>query len=248
MFRLLVYAAASATVIAGAGSLVLFVLFAGARGLDLVDFRMDPVTALLWDALLCLVFFAQHSGMVHRPFRDFLARVLHPDYHGVLYTIASAAALVLLSVCWQPSHIVLVAATGPARWVTRVLLLIAAGIFVWAIRSLERFDAFGIDGLLSRIRHREATPRSLTIRGPYCWVRHPLYLAVILALWAAPVLTADALLLNILFTAWIVAGARLEERDLLRQFGRPYQEYQRQVPMLLPWPRRTASKRAASHV
>jgi len=35
-----------------------------------------PGIALAWDAFLSLLFFAQHSGMVRRPFRARLARVL----------------------------------------------------------------------------------------------------------------------------------------------------------------------------
>ena len=48
-------------------------------------------------------------------------------------------------------------------------------------------------------------------------------------------MTADRLLLNGLFTAWIVVGALLEERDLVREFGEAYRGYQRRVPMLVPW-------------
>jgi protein-S-isoprenylcysteine O-methyltransferase Ste14 len=53
--------------------------------------------------------------------------------------------------------------------------------------------------------------------------------------WASPDLTADRLLFAVLFTGWIVLGTVLEERDLVRDLGEPYREYQRQVPMLVPW-------------
>jgi protein-S-isoprenylcysteine O-methyltransferase Ste14 len=35
----------------------------------------------------------------------------------------------------------------------------------------------------------------------------------------------------------------LEERELLGRFGDAYREYQRDVPRLIPHPRRTAQKR-----
>ena len=75
----------------------------------------------------------------------------------------------------------------------------------------------------------------LAIRGPYRWVRHPLYSLFLVLLWVCPDITADRLLLNTLFTAWIVLGTVLEERDLARDLGDPYRAYQRQVPMLVPW-------------
>jgi protein-S-isoprenylcysteine O-methyltransferase Ste14 len=66
-------------------------------------------------------------------------------------------------------------------------------------------------------------------------VRHPLYFFVIVAIWACPALSLDRILLGVLCTFWIAAGAMLEERDMVAQFGDAYRAYQRKVPMLLPW-------------
>jgi protein-S-isoprenylcysteine O-methyltransferase Ste14 len=41
--------------------------------------------------------------------------------------------------------------------------------------------------------------------------------------------------LSILWSAWIVLGTVLEERDLVADVGDAYREYQRRVPMLVPW-------------
>ena len=54
-------------------------------------------------------------------------------------------------------------------------------------------------------------------------------------IWCSPDVTADRLLFNVLFTAWIVLGTLLEERDLAAEFGETYSDYQRKVPMLIPW-------------
>ncbi len=78
-------------------------------------------------------------------------------------------------------------------------------------------------------------------RGPYCYVRHPLYLFSILPIWSAPRFSTDQLLFNVLWTIWIIVGTRLEERDLLRDFGQTYRECQLSVPMLLPLPRPRAN-------
>jgi len=37
-------------------------------------------------------------------------------------------------------------------------------------------------------------------------------------------------------TLYILVAVRLEERDLIRHFGRRYSEYRQRVPMLLPLP------------
>ncbi len=75
---------------------------------------------------------------------------------------------------------------------------------------------------------------SFVVKGPYRWVRHPLYLFMILMIWACPDLTADRLLFNGLWTVWIVIGSILEERDLMLEFGDVYREYQQRVPMFIP--------------
>jgi hypothetical protein len=53
--------------------------------------------------------------------------------------------------------------------------------------------------------------------------------------WTSPEVTADGLLLSLMWTIWIWVGATLEERDLIAEFGEAYRAYQRQVPMLIPW-------------
>jgi protein-S-isoprenylcysteine O-methyltransferase Ste14 len=66
-------------------------------------------------------------------------------------------------------------------------------------------------------------------------VRHPLYFSILLMIWCRPDLSVDRLLFNALFTAWIVVGTLLEERDLVTEFGEDYLDYQRNVPMIIPW-------------
>jgi protein-S-isoprenylcysteine O-methyltransferase Ste14 len=68
-------------------------------------------------------------------------------------------------------------------------------------------------------------------------VRHPLLLGLLLAFWATPDLTVGHLVFAGASTAYIVVGARLEERDLRRHLGEQYREYAARTPALLPRPR-----------
>jgi hypothetical protein len=54
-------------------------------------------------------------------------------------------------------------------------------------------------------------------------------------IWTSPDVTAERLLFNVLWTAWVIIGTLLEERDLVAEFGGEFREYQRRVPMLVPW-------------
>jgi protein-S-isoprenylcysteine O-methyltransferase Ste14 len=81
--------------------------------------------------------------------------------------------------------------------------------------------------------------------GIYGVVRHPRYLS------AGIGMIANALIVNylgvyVLLIAVVPPGYLmlvLEERELLGRFGDAYREYQRDVPRLIPRPRRTAEKR-----
>jgi protein-S-isoprenylcysteine O-methyltransferase Ste14 len=219
----------------GGTSLLLFGVFLVAGPLDVVDLALGELGALALDGALCLAFFVQHSVMVRPWFRDRLKRIVPAYTHGAIYTVASGVVLLVLVVAWQESSKLLLDVTGPMRWVLRGLVFAAVGVFVSAVRSLGHFDAFGVNAALAGAGGTAAAPEPLTVRGAYRWVRHPLYLTMLMVLWSFPTLTLDRLLFNASWTVWVVFGTMLEERDLAAAFGDPYRNYQSRVPMLIPW-------------
>jgi methanethiol S-methyltransferase len=216
-------------------SLVSWAFFLSHGALGIIDFGFGFAGALILDAFLSLVFFAQHSIMVRRSFKRWMARRVDPDYHGALYATASGIALLALTLLWQaPAPTCLVLRGIPSRLV-RVASVLALAGFIWGVRALGSFDMFGTGPIRRSLRNEPPVePMPLTIRGPYRWVRHPLYFFCLVAIWAVPELTADRLLYNIIWSGWIVVGTMLEERDLVAHFGTAYREYRRKVPMLVP--------------
>jgi protein-S-isoprenylcysteine O-methyltransferase Ste14 len=118
-------------------------------------------------------------------------------------------------------------------------LVFAFGILLmlWGVRSLGALDTFGTGSLIAHMKGRQPGTLPFSVRGPYRWVRHPLYLFVLLFIWSSPDVTLDRLLFNISWTVWVVIGTLLEERDLVEEFGDTYREYQKMVPMLMPFKR-----------
>ena len=167
-------------------------------------------------------------------FQDRIARFVPRPYVPAIYAIASGLALGVLLVAWQPTGLVIASAGGPFRWAVRSLAVVAVGVFVAGVRALRHFDPFGVRPIEAMSSGRQPREVPLTIRGPYRWVRHPLYSAMLLLIWSYPELTADRLLFNVAWTTWIVVGTILEERDLVSVFGAEYRRYQRHVPMLIP--------------
>src|SRR4029077_3397847 len=91
--------------------------------------------------------------------------------------------------------------------------------------------------LKARAQNSEDEPAVFIVRRPYRWVRHPRYLVAIMLLWSCVDFTSDRLLLNVLWTDWVCLGTRLEQIDLVSDFGGVYEKYRGRVPMLIPWHR-----------
>ncbi len=222
----------------GMGSLALFAVFLWTGGLEVFDLRLTHQLELLLDALLCLAFFLQHSVLIRKSVRTAFQNLIPEHCYGIAYTISSGIVLSGLVLFWQHSSLSIYVLTGIGWWTTKVFLLLAFAGFIWGILSLKKFDAFGVDALFSRVRHQTNPTPVLTVKGPYRIMRHPFYAFSLIAIWATPVMSYDRLFFAILFTSWILLGTRLEERDLLAQFGDEYVRYRRSVPMFFPHLRR----------
>lgn len=245
--KITAYLLLAGAVLLGGTSLALFGVFVYVGSFELVPLGLDPGAALALNAMLCFAFFAQHSGMVRRSFRERVLATLPAPYRPALYAVASGLALFVFLAFWQRSDVVIYSMQGPARWILRGIFAAAVIGLLWGLHALKHLDALGVQTLLRHLRDRETRALPLAIRGPYRWVRHPLYFLMLVVIWACPDVTLDRLLFAVLWSAWIVAGTLLEERDLAAEFGPDYRAYQKAVPMLVPWraPRWPGTKNGA---
>jgi len=218
----------------GTASFMAFLFFLYAGSLNWVHLGMTEGERIVFNTLISVAFFLQHSIMIRRPFRRRVCVHIPSHYQGAVYTLASGFVLLAFVTFWQGSDIILFDLHGLYGGVMRgfyLLSIIGTGWGMWALRSI---DMFGLDPIIENLRAKPSPPMAFTIRGPYRWVRHPLYLFMIVLFWSCPLLTIDRLLFNILWTIWVVTGTILEERDLVDDFGEAYRDYQAKVPMLVP--------------
>lgn len=138
---------------------------------------------------------------------------------------------------------------GSLRIVQVLLLGTAAALFFLGARRYDAGQLLGVRQL------REGVPREagvhagkLDTAGVLGVVRHPWYLAALLLIWSRH-LDVSTLVVNAIFTVYLIVGAHLEERKLVREFGEEYEAYQRRVPMLIPyrWLKSTVLKRRIGH-
>ena len=88
-----------------------------------------------------------------------------------------------------------------------------------------------------QFRGRPYTHLPFKTPSVYRWVRHPLYVAWLFTFWATPTMTVTHLLFALMTTAYILIAIQLEERDLVAALPE-YEDYRKQVPMLVPHPGR----------
>nr|VFK58506.1 MAG: Protein-S-isoprenylcysteine O-methyltransferase Ste14 [Candidatus Kentron sp. UNK]VFK71629.1 MAG: Protein-S-isoprenylcysteine O-methyltransferase Ste14 [Candidatus Kentron sp. UNK] len=237
--NLAIYAVAGLSLILGFVSLIIFGVFLYTGSFSMVSLSLDTTGVLIFDACLCLVFFLQHTGMIRIHAKN---RILQKNFK-IVFSIASGIVLSLFVILWQESSFLIASADGFLRGLMRTVFFLGIAGQIWTTVSSISVDPFGVQELMMRLdsnKSSTSTAKLVTTTGAYGWVRHPAYSTMLMLIWSYPDLTADRLLLNVLFTSWIIIGAILEERDLVGVFGEDYRAYQRTVPMLIPYrkPRR----------
>ncbi len=189
--------------------------------------RGEPADgALPWlsNAGLLAQFALQHSGMARQWFKTWCQRWLPATIERPLYVAASGIALAALTVGWQPLPGNPLW-NGPI-WIESISILAIAGAGGFVVFFVPvTFFGLGVSS------NREP----LRTNGPYRFVRHPLMLAVLIAIWAQPIMPPELFLMNVGMTLYILIAIRLEERDLVREFGTEYEKYRSEVPALVPW-------------
>jgi protein-S-isoprenylcysteine O-methyltransferase Ste14 len=74
----------------------------------------------------------------------------------------------------------------------------------------------------------------LDTSGIHAVIRHPWYTGLLLVLWARP-LDISTVIINVIFSLYLIVGTWLEERKLVMEYGDSYRAYQKNVSMLLPF-------------
>jgi methanethiol S-methyltransferase len=198
-----------------------------------------PFVAFCIDVQLLCLFAVQHGGMARRGFRSMMAAHVSPLVARSTYVLCSSLMLILLFAAWQPLPAMVWQAANPvtnplAAAVIQSLSLLGWSIALHSIFLISRFELFGFRQAVLNFAGRTEISIRFRTPGLYGFVRHPIYLGLMVAFWATPVMTAGHFLFASMTTAFMLVGIWLEERDLLVLFGDRYRQYQKRVAMLLP--------------
>lgn len=195
--------------------------------------------SVIVDTLLIGLFAIQHSVMARPGFKRWWTRIVPSSVERSTYVLFASFALLLLYWQWQPIPTLVWSVHSPAAavvldgifWLGWVVLV--ASTFL-----LNHFELFGLSQVFARLFDKAASDVKFRTPLLYRRVRHPIYLGILLAIWATPSMTIGHLLFAVVNTGYILIGIQLEEHDLIQQFGDQYRRYRRQAAMLFPLPGR----------
>jgi methanethiol S-methyltransferase len=192
-------------------------------------------------ASLWIGYCALHSYLISIGFTNLMTRLLKSYYafFRLFYVLLSFILLIpLLDYTGQTHTRIILTYAQPWATVRYVLIASALVIFFWAFFfNYDSLSFFGIRQILALRRTKKAdAPGILKRNGLLGIVRHPMYFALILYLWCQTFRVMD-ILVNAILTIYVVIGTILEEKKLVLEFGDAYREYQREVPMVIPFVR-----------
>ena len=193
-------------------------------------------SSLLIDLILLVLFATQHSVMARPGFKRVWTQLVPQVIERSTYVLLSSLVLVLLFWQWRPLLAPIWEVQNPvATAIFRVSFALGWGIVVMSTILINQSDMLG----LRQVRLQEHYT-DLGFRTPslYKFTRHPIMLGFIVAFWSNPTMTLGHLLFAAFTTAYILIAIQLEERDMQVAYGEVYENYRRDVSMLIPLPKK----------
>ncbi|MFO1393554.1 MAG: isoprenylcysteine carboxylmethyltransferase family protein [Steroidobacteraceae bacterium] len=208
--------------------------FAVPKGVD-TGVPTTAAVAVLVNLGLIALFGLQHSVMARPAFKKRLARVLPESIERSTFVLAASLVLLLLYWQWRPLPQVVWSAESPLdQTLLYGLMLAGFGIVLLSSFVIDHFELFGIKQVWLAMLQRTCRHPAFRVTYFYKFIRHPLYLGLLLGFWATPVMTVGHLLFAAGMSVYILIGIHYEERDLETFLGEDYRRYKQRVPSLVP--------------
>lgn len=193
--------------------------------------------AFITNLVLLSIFAVQHTVMARPGFKKWWTKIVGPAMERSIFVLLASLALLLMYWQWQSISVIIWHVENP------VIAGIIKGFFAlgWLIVLLStfmvnHFHLFGLKQVIDNLKNKPQAELTFTKRYLYKFVRHPIMLGFLIAFWATPTMTLGHLLFAVVTTLYIFIAVKFfEEKDLRKSLGEAYANYQREVPMFIPF-------------
>jgi methanethiol S-methyltransferase len=150
------------------------------------------------------------------------------------------ASLLFVAVCalWQPVTGTAWRVGQPAASILRAAQLVGVWLSLRSAFLIDIWELAGVRQISDRRQPDAASSAAVEFkrRGPYGWVRHPIYTGWFLMVFGAPVMTTTRFVFALTSSLYLLIAIPFEERSLRRSTGGAYDRYVRDVRWkLIPW-------------
>jgi len=191
--------------------------------------------AVLINFALMALFGVQHSVMARPAFKKRLAALLPESVERSTFVLAASLALIVLYWQWRPLPQLIWSAGSPvSQAILWAVCLAGFGMVLLSTFVIDHFDLFGLRQVWLELTGRAYRHPAFEVTYFYKFIRHPIYLGLLLGIWGTPRMTLGHLLFAIGMSGYILIGIQYEERDLETFLGDEYRRYKQRVPMLIP--------------
>lgn len=108
------------------------------------------------------------------------------------------------------------------------------GLVLVSTFLISHAHLFGVSQVRAYYQRKQLSDPGFQTPSLYRYLRHPMQAGFLIAFWATPLMTEGHLVFALATTIYILVALQLEERDLIRVFGKRYEAYRKRVPMLVP--------------
>jgi protein-S-isoprenylcysteine O-methyltransferase Ste14 len=172
--------------------------------------------------------------MARPGFKRWWTQVIPAPIERSSYVLITSLLLVLLFWQWRPLPTSVWELEGAGALILIVLSWIGWLTVLVSTLMIDHFDLFGLRQVYLYWSGQPYTAPEFQTSGLYQIMRHPIMAGFLIAFWATPSMSVGHLVFASATSAYILIAIQLEEKDLMRLHGTAYEQYRRQVSMLLP--------------
>jgi len=188
----------------------------------------------VWNGIFFAAFAGLHSLFAREAPKRIVARLVGPAFVRIAYVVLSGVTLALLLHLWRPVSGELWHTSGYASGLLTVAYAASVLALIRIPSYFDYLDFLGLRQIARSLAGEPASPTALSVKGPYAYCRHPMYLAMLAVFWVGPAMSYTRLEFALLGTLYLFVGLVFEEGNLRRELGAAYDLYSANVPMLIP--------------